>query len=146
MKGSIRPNHIPVNKYELIFIGLPKLTPTEVSGLEEELNVVDMPDRTKASGGRTNPSEMTIMIPMHHTVEIFAMEAWWIECQDPVSPTYKKNGALLMESVGLLGPTRTYTLTGSFLTKRKLPDLEMANDGELACAEFTISVDQMFPS
>ena len=146
MKGSIQPGHIPVNKYQLLFVGIPLLTPTEISGLEEELQTVDLPDRTKASGGNTGPSEFTVMIPAHHTAEILAMEAWFAEGQDPVLPTYKKAGSLLMESVSLVGPTRTINLFGVFVTKRKMPDLELANDGDMAVYEFTLSVDQILPA
>lgn len=145
MKGSINPGHIPVNKYQLLFVGVPLLTPTTVSGIEEELQTVDLPDRTKASGGHTGPSEMTIMIPLHHSGEVAALEAWFIESQDPVTPTYKKAGSLLMESVSLTGPTRTVNLIGVFPTKRKYPDLDMSNDGDMAAVEWTLSVDQVLP-
>lgn len=146
MKGSIQSGHIPVNKYQLLFVGVPLLTPTTVSGIEEELQTVDLPDRTKASGGNTGASEMTIAIPAHHSVEIAAMETWWIESQDPVSPLYKKAGSLLMESVAIGGATRTVNLMGVFPTKRKYPDLEMANEGEMAVVEWTLSIDQVLPA
>lgn len=146
MKGSIAPNHIPVNKYQFLIVGLPPLTPIEVSGIEEELQTIDLPDRTKASGGNTSASEVTIKIPLHHTVEIAAMEAWFRAGQDPVLPNYKKSGSLLLESVSLTGPTRSYNLSGVFVTKRALPDLEQANDGDMAAAEFTLSIDQILPS
>lgn len=146
MKGAILPGHIPVNKYTLLMVGLPPLTVVEASGLEEELQKVEMPDRTVASGGNTAASEFTVMIPMHHSVEHGAMESWFAEGQDPVSPTYKKMGSLLMESVAIGGPIRTYELVGVFVTKRKLPDLEMKNEGEIALVEWTLSVDQMLPS
>ena len=55
MKGAIKPNHMAVNKYTLTVIGMPPLTPTEISGLEEELQTVELPDRTRASGGNTGP-------------------------------------------------------------------------------------------
>lgn len=145
MKGSIQPGHIPVNKYQLLFVGLPQLTPITVSGIEEELAMIDLPDRTKASGGNTGSSEMTIAIPAHHTTEIAAMELWFSEGQDPVSPTYKKPGSLLMESGSLIGATRRAQLMGTWVTKRKMPDLEMANDGEMAVYEYTLSIDQVLP-
>jgi hypothetical protein len=145
MKGSIQPAHIAVNLYELLFVGIPKLTATTVSGLEEELQAVDMPDRTKASGGHTGPSEFTATFPLHHSTEVLALEAWFREGQHPVSPTYKKPGSLLMQSISPIGAVRTYQLVGVFMTKRKLPDLDMANDGELALAECTFSVDQILP-
>lgn len=146
MKGAIQPGHIPLNKYQLLFIGIPLLTATKVTGIDEELNVVELPDRTKASGGNTNPVETTISIPLHHSVEIAALEAWFLEGQDPVLPTYKKAGSLLMQSGSLVGPTRTYNLIGVFITKRKLPDVEMKDDGNMAEAEYTLSIDQIMPA
>lgn len=146
MKGSIAPNHIPVNKYQFLIVGLPPLTAIEVSGIEEELQVIDMPDRTKASGGNSSASECTIKIPMHHTIEIAAMEAWFLSGKDPIQPNYKKSGSLLLESISPVGPTRAYNINGVFVTKRMLPDLEQANDGDMASAEFTLSIDEIFPS
>lgn len=145
MKGAILPNHIAVNKYQLLVIGLPPLTPTEISGIEEELQTVDMPDRTKASGGNTGPVEFTMMIPLHHTVEHAAMEAWFREGQDPVLPTYKKAASLTHQRIGP-GVGKTYQLVNCFPMKRKLPDLEMANEGELALVEWTMSCDSVLPS
>lgn len=146
MKGSIQSGHIPVNKYQLQFVGLPQLTPTTVSGIEEELAMIDLPDRTKASGGNTGSSEMVISIPAHHTTEIVAMEAWFAEGQDPVTPTYKKAGSLRMESIALTGTGRRAQLIGVWVTKRKMPDLEMSNDGEMAVYEYTLSIDQVLPA
>lgn len=146
MKGSIKPAHIPVNKYQLIVIGLPDLTPITVSGIEEELQTIDLPDRTKASGGNTGPSECTIAIPLHHTVEYLAMEQWFSDCQGRVAPNYKKNATLIMQSVVAGGPSRTFSLVGTFITKRTLPDLEQANEGEMAAVEYMLSIDQILPS
>lgn len=145
MKGQIQPGHIPVNKFELLVVGLPTLTVIEVSGIEEELNVVELPDRTKASGGVTNSVEFTITLPGHHSVEIAAMEAWYLESQDPVTPTYKKAASLLMQSVALLGPTRTFNLINVFPMKRKLPSLEMKNEGEMMAYEWGMCADWIQP-
>jgi len=144
MKGAIQADHIPINKYELLIVGLPPLTPTEISGLEDELQTTDLPDRTTASGGNRGPNEFTIMLPMHHLTEQGAMEAWFIESQDPVQPSYKKVGTLIHKSIS--GATlRTYSLVGAYPSKRVLPDLEMENEGELALVEWTIKVDDMEP-
>lgn len=143
MKGSILPNHIPVNKYSLLVLGLPtQLTPITVSGLEEELETVDLPDRTKASGGNTKSQEFTIAIPAHHHLEVSAMESWFRQGQDPVSFLYKKAGNLTMKPIGP-GPGRVRQLAGMFVTKRKEADLELANEGEMAVIEYTISVDEV---
>lgn len=145
MKGAIQPNHMAVNKFQLLVLGLPPLTVTECSGIEEELQTVDMPDRTVASGGNTGPVEFTLMMPMHHTVEHAAMEAWFRESQDPVLPTYKKAASLMHKRIGP-GLGKTYQLINVFPKKRKLPDLEMANEGELALVEWTMSADAVLPS
>lgn len=144
MKGVIDPDHIAVNKYRLQFLGFVNLTPVEIGGLEDELETTDLPDRTRASGGNRGPSEFTIMLPMHHTVEQVAMETWFRESQDPVLPSYKKQGTLIMERISGQGD-RSFTVTGAFPTKRVLPDLEMANEGEMATVEWTISVDDIIP-
>lgn len=144
MKGAIKGNHIPVNKYQLLVLGLPPLTPTEISGLEDELQTTELPDRTRASGGNRGPLEFTIKLPMHHLVEQAAMEVWFRESQDPVLPSYKKVATLIHQSItGSL--VKTYSLLAVFPTKRKLPDLEMANEGELALVEWTLSIDDILP-
>jgi len=142
MKGAIQPDHIGVNKYELIVIGLPPLTFTAVSGIERELQTVDLPDRTTASGGGTNPVEFTADLPAHHIIQQAAMEAWFVEGQDPVSPTYKKVGTLVLKSgSGLV--LRPFPLLGLYVSKRATPDLEMANEGELAIITWTLKADDM---
>ena len=95
MKGDVQPDHIPVNKYQLIVVGLPPLYFHQISGIEEELERTTLPDRTSASGGNTGPVEFTVMHPMHHAIEEAALEAWFQEGQDPVSPTYKKPATLI---------------------------------------------------
>jgi hypothetical protein len=144
MKGVIKPDHIPVNKYLLIIIGLPQLNPIEISGMEDELETVDLPDRTVASGGNRKATEFTMMIPAHHTLEIAACEAWFLEGQEPVSPGYKKAGSLIMKS--LSGKKfRTRSLVGAFISKRADPDLELVNEGEMASIEYTVKVDDPLP-
>ena len=144
MKGVIDPDHMPINNFQLSFLGIVDLTPTEVGGLEDELQTTDLPDRTRASGGNRGPSELTIMLPMHHTVEQAAMEVWYRESQDPVLPTHKKVGTLRHSSISGQN-NRSFTLNGAFPTKRVLPDLELENEGEMAGVEWTISVDDIIP-
>ncbi|MGD9749382.1 MAG: hypothetical protein AB7W59_00140 [Acidimicrobiia bacterium] len=144
MKGVIRPDHIPVNKYELRVIGAPTLVLTEVSGIEDELETTDLPDRTVASGGNRKSVEFTIMQPMHHGPEVAYMETWYRESQDPVAPSYKKAGTLLHSSLSGI-TTRGYQLVGLFPSKRKLPDLEMENEGEIALIEWTMKADDILP-
>jgi hypothetical protein len=145
MKGALKEDHIPLNKYTLTIVGLPTLTVVSAGGMEEELNTVDLPDRTKASGGESTPSEMVVTIPMHHTIERVAMEGWFQEGKDPVSPGYKKTGVLIWKS-GTGNILATYNVDGVFITKRTTPDGEMENGGEMATIEYTLSVDTILPA
>ena len=145
MKGSIQADHIPVNKYEILVAGLPGLIFTEISGLEQETENVVLPDRTTASGGDSQPVEFTAMQPMHHKAEVKVMEAWYTEGRDPVSPTYKKPVTLIHKSISG-AVLATYFITGCWVSKMKLPDLEQANEGEMAQIEWTFKGDFVPPS
>ena len=144
MKGAIQPDHIPKNKYILKVVGLPTITFTFVGALEEELEKVTLPDRTNASGGNTKPTEFNVRHPTHHIAERIAMENWFVEGQDPVSPTYKKVGTLTKQSLSGMA-IASYLLQGLFVWKRNTQDLEMENEGELDELEWAMSVDQIFP-
>lgn len=144
LKGTILPDHIPVNKFQLTVAGLPPLVFTEISGIEEELETTALPDRTTASGGNKLPVEFTAMQPQHHTVERAAMEAWFTESQDPSPPTYKKDGTLIVQSISG-GQVVAYLVRGLFPSKRSLPDLDLANEGELAKIEWTFKSDEIIP-
>ena len=142
IKGKILPNHIPVNNYELQVIGLPALVLTEVGGISEELDVVDLPDRTKASGGNTQAVEFTITQPSHHNLEVEAMEAWFSEGKDPVSATYKKSG-LIIKRNNAGDIVRTYTLTGMFVMSRGTADLSLEDEGSMDTIEWGMSADEV---
>ncbi len=144
MKGVLKEDRIPVNKYQIIVLGLPELTPTEISGIEEELITIELPDRTMGSGGDTKPTEFDMTLPTHHTVEQLAMESWFLESQDPVLPSYKKVATLIQTSISgnILS---TNQLVGIFPKKRVTADLEMANEGDMATTVWTMSVDKVLP-
>lgn len=145
MKSVLLPDHIPMNKFELIVVGAPgPLRFTTVAGLTQELQTVDLPDRTKASGGNLTSVEFTASHPKHHVVEDAFLESWFLEGQDPVSPTYKKAGNLVVKSLsGLI--VKGYTLINLFVSQRVTPDLDMANEGELFVTEWTFMADNILP-
>lgn len=145
LKGLIQPDHIPVNKYELIVVGIPiAIAFTTISGMEIEVPAVDLPDRTKATGGQLGTTQFTAQVPMHHTAQTAALETWFFECQDPVSPLYKK-AATLTHLSGTGNISRGYSALGIWISKRKLPDLAWADDGEMAVQEYTFEVDSLLP-
>ena len=140
MKGTVQSNHIPVNNYELQVQGLPAILFTTISGLEQETEAVDLPDRTKASGGNVKQFEIAATSFEHHIAETAALEAWRQEGKDPVSPNYKKTATLIKRGIeGTVDSTRV--LTGIWIMKRKDADLDLANEGEPAMIEWTFSVD-----
>ena len=144
MKGVIQPDHMPLNKFQLIVAGLPPFVFTQISGIEETLDTVDLPDRTTASGGDTQPVEFTAMLPLHHLVEQAAMELWYTESRGPVSPNYKKAATLIHQSnTGAV--VRSFSILGMFPSQRALPDLEMENEGEMAATTWTFRADQLLP-
>lgn len=135
---------MPLNKFVFQVVGLIPLTVIEMSGIEDELETTELPDRTVASGGNTKAFEFTLMMPTHHTAEQAVMELWLQESKDPVSPTYKKPSTLTMERLsGTAG--RNFSISGVFPKKRKLPDMDKANEGEMAMTEWTMSGDDVLP-
>jgi len=144
MKGVLNPDHIPLNNYALRVQGLPTFTFTAISGIEYELEAVDLPDRTAASGGHTKTIEFTASLPMHHTREIQAMEGWFADSQDPVAPNYKKNGTLIMTSISGM-TVKSFLVAGIFPCNIKLPDVEMSNEGELQTIEYKFKGDSLTP-
>ena len=140
LKNKIEPDHIPLNKYALTIVGIGEVVFTTVSGLETEVAAIDLPDRTKATGGQISSAELTVTVPMHHSASIAIMNLWHQEAQDPVTITYKKGGVLRHIS-GTGDISRTYMLVGAWCSKQKLPDLSFEDDGGMAEVEFTIQVD-----
>jgi len=142
MKGMILPDHIPVNNYELIVVGGPPiLTFVTFDGIPEELETVDLPDRTVASGGNTKSFETAATHPTHHAVENAYLEAWFLAAQNGV-PGYKRAATLLKKSVsGLV--TKSYNLIGMFPSMRETADQEMENEGDLDVTAWTFKGDRI---
>lgn len=144
MKGQVQPNIISVNRYTLSILGILDLTPVTITGIADVLESVDLPDRTRASGGQRKATEFMMGIPAHHELEQLAMEAWFIEGQDPISPTYKKTCTLEMTAISGSG-SRTYSLVGVFAIERLTPALDLKNAGDMAIIDWKMSVDSIFP-
>lgn len=144
IKGVISADHAQVNKYELRVIGLEPLLITAISGIEEELDVTDLPDRTKATGGRTKPVEFDITIPGHEVISQKTMELWFEQCKDPVDPLHKKIGTLTNFTQSN-NPLIGFTLEGLMPVKRALPDYELDNDGEMSEHVWSMTADELYP-
>ncbi len=144
MKGVIEAGHIPVNKWAFKVLGAPPLTITEQSGIEDELEVAELPDRTVASGGNRKAIEFDLTMPEHHAVEQLYMEAWYKSSQDPVTPDYKRPATLIHYDIHGTAK-RTWTILGVFPKKRGTADREMADEGQMASVVWTMSGDDIEP-
>lgn len=145
IKGVILPDYFPQNKATMTVFGIPTpFTILQISGLEDELDTAELPDRTNGSGGRKKQVEFDITLPAHHVVEIAAMEAWYIECQDPVLPSYKKGANIVLSSQSNLR-NASVGLVGVFISKRALPDFDLDNDGEMTTITYTLKADHCSP-
>ena len=144
IKNVLKPNRVQVNKYQLtVQPGVGSVLFISIGGLEEELDAVDLPDRTSRSGGREKPVEFEVVQPMHHDLEVLAMEVWWRMCKNTL-PLYLKLGILVcFDEWGV--PRRKYTLPNIWISKRKHSDLELDNDGEMATITWTLKADQVVP-
>ncbi len=141
MKQVLLPDHIPVNDFALIVPGgPPRLEFITIDGFEEELDTVDLPDRTTASGGNTKPIEFVATHPYHHLVEDAFLEGWYLEAKLGL-PTYKKPATLINRSLSKL-QFRTTGLIGVYPFKRKRADQDMNNEGELNVKEWTFKADR----
>jgi len=143
LKGKIKDNHIPLNKFELLVAGLPQITLITTDDIEESINVIEMPDRTKRSGGQTSAVEFTGTIPMHHDVEVAALEAWYKQGQDPVQEGYLKAGSMMWYRND--GSPRPFELINLWVSGRTIPGGDMENDGEPAMLTFTFQADEVTP-
>jgi hypothetical protein len=149
LQGSVLPDHVPVNNFVLAVTGLPAIFFVEVSGIELETQAIDLPDRTKASGGQFGAQEFTGKTMMHHNIERAALETWFNEGQNPVLPHnfsdssgYKKSGTLTHKSLNNVSKG-VYTISGCWIMKRKLPDLSTEDEGAPAMIEWTFSCDKV---
>lgn len=142
LKGIILPDHMPLNNSKLIVPGLPTIIFTTISGLSDEIQNVDLPDRTNVSGGNDTPKEFTATTLLHHIVEQAALEEWHDAGKGDVLPTYKKSGTLLYVSLsGLI--VKPFLLLGLWIPSMKLPDADMANEGDAAIVEWTFKADEV---
>lgn len=146
MKGRIDEDHIPINRFQMFVIGTiaPFFTAVSLTGMEEELEVEELPDRTVSSMGRTGPVEFSMSIPMHHRQEQAAMELWFQESRDPILPTYKKPAVLSHTSISGAN-TVSYVFLDLFPFKRSLPSLEMGSDGEMAVVTWHFKAGVVVP-
>jgi len=144
IKGVLQSNRVQVNKFELMIVPLtfPKPLFTRISGLEMELDTVDLPDRTTRSGGREKQVEFEVDQPMHHVIEVVAMEGWWKQCVNTL-PLYLKIGTLLILNE-YLGRSQKFMLYNLWLSKRSQSDLDLDNDGDMAIITWTMKADSFY--
>ena len=144
LKGVIPKDIIAGNKFT-INVDNTEILAVSISGIEETLEVAELPDGTAASAGRTGVSESTIVIPQHVTESKTFMDAWWLACKDPVQPgAYKNITVTGTSSTGAI--VSTDTLLGVFIKGRKSADYSLEDGSTMTVLEYTVSVDDAFHS
>ena len=116
-----------------------------VSGLDETLQVIEFPDGTAASGGRTDPSETTVVVAQHTKASITFFDAWWEMCKDPVPPSAYKNATVTGNSSSG-NESATTTMISVFIKSRKGADYSLEDGTTMTVVEYTLSVDDAFHS
>lgn len=142
MKGVLREDHIPSNKFTLSvpLVAGGQFTPISVTGFDRKVGVVDLPDRTKATDGVSKAINFEMTLPAHHSDEIAAMELWFRESQDPVSPLYKKPGVFTQESLtGRI--VRKWELIGLWTSGPKNDDSKLADEGTMVTITYQMHCD-----
>jgi hypothetical protein len=142
LKRTIKADHMPVNNYEMLVNGMPKIIFISVEGLDEELETVDLPDRTARSGGNTKALSFTAKQPLHHALEVQAMEQWYKDSQHPVKPDYLKNATLMFKSLTDMH-SKSYALTECFPHKRVLSNADMNDEGKPAELTWTFRATEV---
>ena len=142
MKGDIRPNPAIVNKFLLEIEGLPQVYARRAGGFETEVATAEAPDRTMHSAGERGSTEWELETPIHHTEEAAALEGWFLSCSLG-APGYKREGTIhLLTASGV--PVRSWALTGIFIKKRAVPELNRTTD-EIAFYTWTMNADDVVP-
>lgn len=143
MKGVIQEDHMPANKGTLKILGLPGIDFTTISGPTFATTEVELPDATVVSGGKRGPWEMTVTVPIHHLVQIVAMDLW-VEDGKNGKNGYKKSGSMIFPSVSG-DKIKTYSLLGVWARDLTLPDQDMANDGDMNVNTYVLRGDDALP-
>jgi hypothetical protein len=144
LKGIIPKDIIAANKFTLAADN-DEILITAITGAEETIETVELPDKTSASAGRTEMSEVTIKIPAHVDESVNFMNIWFQACKDPVQPGAYKTCVVTAESSSG-GTVRTYTYVGVFLKGRKTPDHALEDGATMTEIEYTASIDEVFHS
>ena len=128
----------------MLVLGLPSIVFTKAGGAEQEVGSTDLPDKTKASGGQPEPFDIECELPLHHSSEVEAIEEWYDQGKDPVSPLYKKTATMLYKAQDDT-VVKALSYMGAWISKLKYPDGEMENSGDMGVLVVTISVDDYAP-
>lgn len=143
IKNVIQENRIQMNKFSFqAQPGVGAITLVSIGELAKELDKADLPDRTSRSGGRVKQATTELVQPAHHDLEVLAMDAWFAECQDPVTPTHLKIVTIVkFDQAGL--PRRVLTLTNCWLSNKVESEMDLDNDGDQATITWTLEYDNI---
>lgn len=140
IKGEVLAGAAPRSKFHLLVTGLPPFYATKLTGLESELEVLELSDRTRQSAGFTKASNADVSGYVHHVVEAAAFDAWWVQSQAG-GVGYKRAATLEMLGPDEI-PVAIYALAGVFPTKWAMGDLDRTAT-EAVEITYSLSVDSV---
>ncbi len=140
LDNTIDKDIMTAAKYTITVDGIPRFI-TERSGLQEPIDVVDLPDGSQVTGGRTPAQEFTIMVPQHHEADIRFFDAWHALSKANNTPrtVYRIMTATSRSNSGAL--SRTSTLLNVWVKGKTHPDLSIAGTDQMTSVEYTMCVN-----
>ena len=141
LEGIIPLDVISAADFEFRVNGL-ELIVLERSGLEQEIDQIELPDGRIVSGQKVKAQEMTIMVAAHMTREVTFFDQWMEQARGPRVPR------TAYRTVTIVGKSNTKTrrnreiLRQCWVCKRSNPDLNLdTGSTEMTKIEYTLKVN-----
>lgn len=133
-KGVLEQNIFTKGKQELKVLGMDKVYLITRDAIAIEQGVIELADKTKVPGGRTNSGEFGCTFQLASDAARSWFNNWYKQCldtQNGADPNCKKNGSITYyrNFKGQLTETNI-ELLGLFITKLELPDFDMSGGDE----------------
>ena len=159
IKQVLEGNVLRKSQGELLIDGLETAGIIHITfgDIASEMDVIELPDRTKVPTGIGNAGEFDVEIQLAHRESLNAYISWAMmgrdRSTDGLNPQYKRNGTIIYHrlfqgggetAAGRALPNERVRLFGMFVQNYTLPGMEMdsTDDNRLA---LTLSYDDVLP-
>jgi len=143
-KGTVEAGAAVTSQYTLSLPLIGDINATEIGAIKREVELADMPDRTRQSTGNEKPIDTTIKTLIHHTEEMLAMEALYLATRTGTAG-YKVEGTTLSLNGADEVKVRGYLLLGFIIHGMEIPDLKAGDQGSPVEVTWSVSLDGVEP-